>query len=102
MIIVTMTKNELNEVPLGKSKLSINPFIHASTIELFPRILHKFINQPDLFLVYIDESKLNAMVKFEDKNNNQLYYPHIYGHIDKDSVISIVPLIIKEGIWVRS
>ncbi len=102
MIVVTMTKNELNEVPLGKSKLSVNPFIHASTIELFPRILYKFISLSDLYLVYIDESKLNSVVKYEDKHDNQLYYPHIYGYINLDSVISIEPLIIKDGTWVRS
>lgn len=101
MIIVTMTKAELNEQPLGLSKLKIHPFIHASTIELFLRIIDKFIHQKDLFLVYIDETKLSSLLKYEDKNNNQLFYPHIYGYINPDSILKIEPLIIVDGAWIR-
>ncbi len=101
MIIVTLTQKDLDERPIGSSILKQNPFIHASTIDLFHLVIPKLKDRNDLVLVYIDESKLSSIVKYEDKNNNQLFFPHIYGPIDENAIISIHPLIIQEGIWMN-
>ncbi|MCU0105533.1 DUF952 domain-containing protein [Acholeplasma vituli] len=101
MILVTLTQSELNESPIGTSLLKKGPFIHASTIDLFDRILHKFIGRGDLFLIGIDESKLESPCQYEDKNNNQLFYPHIYGPINPSAILWQIPLVIKDNqiVW---
>lgn len=100
MIIVNLPEALSHEKPLGKSLLLTNPFIHASTVDLFHRVLPKLIHQTDLVIVIIDETKLSSVVKYEDKNNNQLFYPHIYGPINDEAIVSIEPLIVKDGQWV--
>lgn len=100
MIIVNMPMALINEQPLGTSLLQNNPFIHASTLELFHRVLPKLIDKTDLAIILIDESKLESVVKYEDKNNNQWFYPHIYGPINREAILSIDPFVVKDGQWI--
>lgn len=99
MIIVNMPLSLCDEKPLGISLLKNNPFIHASTFELFHRVLPKLMDKTDLAIILIDETKLDSVVKYEDKNNNQLFYPHIYGPINREAVVSIHPFVVKDGKW---
>lgn len=100
MIIVNMPMALIDEQPLGISLLENNPFIHASTPELFHRVLPKLIDKTDLAIILIDETKLESLVKYEDKNNNQLFYPHIYGPINRAAILSIHPFVVKDGQWI--
>ena len=100
MIIVTLTQSELDEPIIGASKLINHPFIHASTFELFHLITTKFVGKTNLFLVIIDESKLKSIVKYEDKNHNNLFYPHIYGTINKDAIVGIYPLVMQGDMFI--
>lgn len=101
MIIVTLTEQQLNETEVGASILQSNPFIHASTIELFDRVIPKLKGRTDLFLVGIDEAKLKSLCRYEDKNENQLFFPHIYGSINREAILWVCPLQIvhDQVVW---
>ncbi len=101
MILVTLTQTELNEDPIGTSLLKKGPFIHASTKALFGRILDKFVGRDDLYLIGLDETLLESPCIYEDKNNNQLFYPHIYGPINQSAIIWTTKLIIQDNsiVW---
>lgn len=101
MILVTLTEQQLNETEIGTSILQNSPFIHASTIKLFDRVVPKLKGRTDLFLVGIDEAKLKSACRYEDKNQNQLFFPHIYGSINREAILFVFPLQIVQGqiIW---
>lgn len=101
MIIVNLEQSLCEEKPLGSSILANHPFIHASTFELFPLVVPKLLDKPNLVVIIIDESKLTSEVKYEDKNNNRLFFPHIYGPINAEAVVMMAPFVVEHGVWVN-
>ncbi len=101
MIIVNLDKTLCEEKPLGTSILANHPFIHASTFELFHLVVPKLMGRDNLNVIFIDETKLTSEVKYEDKNNNRLFFPHIYGPIDAEAVVMIAPFEVEDGVWVN-
>lgn len=89
-IMVSMAKSLYQESDWIGEPLLKNGFIHATTPELAYRIKDKF--KGDMIQIWIDTDKLLSPVLFEDKNNNKLFYPHIYGLINKAAIIDISPL----------
>lgn len=83
--------------------LEIEGFIHCSTaIQVVPVANAFYSNVDKLLLLYIDESKLTAELKWEapahieghdaPENSEQQLFPHIFGVINLDAVIEAVPL----------
>jgi uncharacterized protein (DUF952 family) len=101
MIIVNLEQSLCEEKPLGKSILANHPFIHASSLELFHLVVPKLMDKNNLFVILIDETKLSSEVKYEDKNNNRLFFPHIYGPINEEAIIIIAPFVVENGVWVN-
>lgn len=68
--------------------------LFCSTVEYFWRAAQNFkdIKEP-LVLICIDEDKLTSEIKYEDSDNVGRYYPHIYGGINTDSVVQVVPFL---------
>lgn len=91
-IFITTTKNNLDtDRPYIGEALIKNGFIHACTVELAHQIIDKF-DKKDLYQVWLDTDLLEAKVLFEDKNNNNLFFPHIYGLINTSAIIDILPM----------
>ena len=76
----------------GQNMLDAEGFIHCSTIEFFWRVAPNFADiQEELVLICIDENKLIPPVKYEDGDNCGRFYPHVYGLINNDAVVAVLP-----------
>lgn len=74
--------------------LSKAGFIHCSLSHQIPAVAnYNFKGQQGLILLEIDESKLSHEVKYEDLWNEGQLYPHVYGPINLNAVIRILPFI---------
>ena len=81
----------------GKRNIDTDGFIHCSTVEYFWRVAPIFNDiKEELVLVCIDESKLQSEVKYEDGDNCGRAYPHVYGLINNDAVIDVLPFLRNE------
>lgn len=81
----------------GKCDIEAEGFIHCSTIEYFWRVAPNFLDTPDdLVLVCIDESKLTSEVRYEDGDNCGREYPHVYGVVNNDAVVMVLPFLKNE------
>lgn len=64
-------------------------FIHCCTKDQLPGVLERYYKgQSGLLLVHLDESKLEHPLMYEKATHDGLF-PHLYGRINKDAVISI-------------
>ncbi|PAX53264.1 DUF952 domain-containing protein [Brunnivagina elsteri] len=69
--------------------LNSEGFIHCSTRSQLIRTANKFFkNQTGLMLLYIDESKVKAEIKYESADND--LFPHIYGELNVDAVYHLI------------
>ncbi len=67
-------------------------FIHCSLPQQIPPVAnYNFRGQEGLVLLEIDMSKLKEAVKFEDLYGEGKEYPHVYGPINIESVIRVIP-----------
>ena len=48
-------------------------------------------------LVCIDEDKLKSEVRYEDGDNCGREYPHVYGLINNDAVIKVLPFLKQQS-----
>ncbi|MGN0802868.1 MAG: DUF952 domain-containing protein [Candidatus Faecivicinus sp.] len=78
----------------GKRNLEADGFVHCSSVEYFWRVAPNFADvQEEMVLVCIDENKLNAEVRYEDGENCGRKYPHVYGLINNDAVVDVLPFL---------
>lgn len=67
-------------------------FIHCSLAHQIVEVAnYNFKGKSDLVLLEMDEAKLQAEVKYEDLYNLNEDFPHIYGAINLDAVIRVIP-----------
>ncbi|HEY61258.1 MAG TPA: DUF952 domain-containing protein [Anaerolineae bacterium] len=70
--------------------LEIQGFVHASRLEQVLQVANRFYSgRTDLCLLWIDQEQLTSSVKWEEADGE--IFPHIYGAINLDAVIGIVP-----------
>ncbi len=82
----------------GHPSLESEGFIHCSTANLFWRVAPRFRNETDeLVLLCIDTEKLESEVRFEDGDNVGRFYPHVYGQINTNAVVNVLPYIKDEN-----
>ncbi|MEO6253848.1 MAG: DUF952 domain-containing protein [Ferruginibacter sp.] len=73
--------------------LAAEGFIHTSKAEQVAGVLERYYQgQTDLLLLHIDETKLTAPLKYELAPSVHEMFPHIYGPLNIDAVISIETL----------
>lgn len=71
--------------------LNSEGFIHCSTRSQLTKTANKFFkNQTGLVLLYIDESKVKAEIKYESADND--LFPHIYGELNLDAISQVIDL----------
>lgn len=81
----------------GKRNIEADGFIHCSTVEYFWRVAPNFRDvQEELVLLCIDEDKLKSEVRYEDGDHCGREYPHVYGLINNDAVIMVLPFLKNE------
>lgn len=78
----------------GHRNIKKDGFIHCSTVEYFWRVVPNFSDVSDeLVIVCIDENKLTSEIRFEDNDHCGRCYPHVYGLINNDAVLQVLPFL---------
>src|SRR5689334_12642383 len=73
--------------------LSTEGFIHCSTTAQLAWVAEKFYEgQAGLVVLRIDTEKLKAAVVWENPHEKWKLFPHVYGPINTDAVVEVVPL----------
>ncbi len=73
--------------------LATEGFIHCLTSEQLPYVYGKFYKgRTGLVVLRIDPEKLGASVKWENPHETWKLFPHVYGPINLEAVIDVVPL----------
>lgn len=81
-----------NEKEYAGDTLKKEGFIHCSTPDQVIEVAnYMFKGRIDLQILVIDEKMVHAPIKYEDAGNGKLY-PHIYGPLNTDAVISVFDL----------
>lgn len=91
------TKDEWrNAEPQGSyaaASLATEGFIHCSTAEQVNGVLQRyFAGKTSLVKLVIETTRLKHELKFELAPSVNEMFPHIYGPINTDAVIEIVPV----------
>lgn len=74
------------------ASLEKDGFIHCSLAQQIPPVAnYNFKGQQDLVLLEISQEKLIHQVRFEDLYQLEEDYPHIYGPLNIDAVLRVVP-----------
>jgi uncharacterized protein (DUF952 family) len=73
--------------------LASEGFIHASKEEQIKGVLERYyLNQTDLLLLHIDETKLTVPLKYELAPSVNEIFPHIYGKLNTNAVVKTTTL----------
>lgn len=73
--------------------LATEGFIHCSTPEQLPWVAEKFYQgQAGLVVLRIDTEKLKSALKWEIPQDSSKPFPHVYGPINLEAVIQVIPL----------
>lgn len=82
----------------GEENLEMDGFIHCCTIPYLWRVAHTFqdISEP-LVIVCIDEKHLQAEVRYDEDHRSGRRYPHIYGLVNREAVVSVLPYLKDEN-----
>lgn len=83
---------EINEKSLIEER-----FIHCSFLEQALNVAQKhFVHEEDVLLLTINPAVVKAEIKYELASNGQKY-PHVYGAINIDAIIDVVPFPKEKG-----
>ncbi len=73
-------------------------FIHASTrAQLHATANRYYNNEPVIYLLHIDTALLHSELKYELSPSQQQFFPHIYGPLNKEAIITTEELIKPAG-----
>lgn len=73
--------------------LAAEGFIHCLALEQLGYVVGKFYQgRRDLVVLRIDPEKLESSVKWENPHPTWKLFPHIYGPINVEAVVEVVPL----------
>jgi len=80
----------------GNHWLASDGFIHCSDVHTIQNVVWMFLNASEpLVILCIDVSKVQAEIKWE--NGGSTDYPHIYGLLNTDAVINVLPFLKDES-----
>ena len=69
---------------------SVEGFIHCSTPAQVLQVANtRFRGRTDLLLLSIDTDKVGAEIRYENLEGGEQLFPHIYGELAHDAVISV-------------
>jgi uncharacterized protein (DUF952 family) len=86
--------------PYRAESLTSEGFIHCSFAEQVARSANRFYAAvPELLLLHIDPGQLTSELREEPSDSGELF-PHIYGGINRDAVMSVESLTRNaDGRW---
>ena len=98
MIVHIVSRDEWNEAKrvgiYSPSSVQAEGFVHCSTIAQVTATANRlFHGRKNLVLLCIDESRLQADVRFEpsmEETTRGDVFPHIYGPIELDAVVQVL------------
>ncbi len=68
-------------------------FIHGSTrAQLHTSANTYYGHEPSIILLHIDTEQLTAELKYELSPSRQQFFPHIYGPINKEAILTVEEL----------
>lgn len=68
-------------------------FIHCSTAEQWPGVRRAFFTDVEpLLLLHIDESRLDAELRYDPVPGAPAPFPHLYGPLNLDAVVQVEQL----------
>jgi uncharacterized protein (DUF952 family) len=80
--------------------LDTEGFIHCSTSEQIMDVANRFYyDEQDLLLLFIDADSVEAPICYRQPNDDSLAnerFPHIFGPLNVDAVVWVVPFIPEE------
>ena len=86
-----------NEAYWGQQDVEAEGFLHCSPVRYLWRVLPNFEKEEeDLVIICMDETKLEAEVRYEDDGNYGRNYPHVYGAINNDAVTMVLDYLKDE------
>lgn len=93
-----------DKVTWGKRNIEADGFIHCSEPEFFWRLVPYFEGmKKKLVILCIDEKKLVSEVRYETGDDSGICYPHVYGMINNDAVITVLPFLTDEkGTYIKN
>ncbi len=102
---LTFKKNRVlfrKSKPYRTDSLYSEGFIHCSPKDKVRSSAAKFFKkEKEILLIYIDQSKVRSEIIWEDSNNDNFLFPHIYGELNFEAVIEIAEISRDEnGIFV--
>lgn len=88
----------------GEEGIARDGFIHCSSVGCFWRVAPNFKDVNDeLVLLLIDADRLGVPVKWEDADQCGRAYPHVYGPINREAVVGVLPYRKDEaGTWIKN
>lgn len=90
--VITMPnwKNAQQQGFYAAESLALEGFIHCSTTNQVQGVLERYYKDvPNLLLLHIDETKLNAPLKYELAPSVNEEFPHIFGQLNLDAVSKV-------------
>lgn len=80
------------------SSLDGDGFIHCSTRTQVEAVAKRlFCGKHDLLLLTIDPSLVQAQIRYENLEGGHEQFPHIYGPLNIDAVVTVQALRVSEG-----
>lgn len=75
------------------ASLATEGFMHCSKKEQVAGVLKRYYQgQAGLLLLHIDENKLISPLKYENSPSVNEDFPHIYGRLNLDAVVTIIEI----------
>lgn len=72
-------------------------FIHCSTVNQLQGTAERYYsNEPEIVLLYIDESKLISELKYEMAKIGE-EFPHVFGVINKSAIVALKKIKQRDG-----
>lgn len=73
--------------------LATEGFLHASTPAQLPTVASTFYKgRTGLIVLRIDPAKVKVPIRWENPPGSDESFPHIYGPLNLDAVVTVVPL----------
>ncbi len=93
IVEASVGKNEANWQQYFEDLLKNNSFIHCCLPSQVDFVLNSWFSKSDnLIIIEIDSELLQSPLIFENLEGGKEEFPHIYGPINKDAIITWYPL----------
>lgn len=86
----------------SEDNLQICGFLHCAEISTFKEVSSRYVaNSSEYIILVIDIDKINSLIKWEKGGDNGQLFPHIYGVLNKEAIIMVLPILFdKSNNWI--